>query len=159
MVSKAEEIPIICLRPCRRMFKLKSQPPISLFACLSLVWGSCGGGGSYLPSLSSDPLLPMCLSATDPLRDWPLSPTNKKHTHTCTHAQTETHVLLLCALQVLQHIVKHKFPAHAHKHTRNANNGPEPDQGHVLSSVPFTRTIKGICSHCTYFAFSKAVRP
>lgn len=115
---------------------------------------------SYLPSLCSDPLLPMCLRATDPLRDWPLSPTNNTHTdtHTCTH----THVVFMCSAGVATHCWAYKFPAHAHKHTKNANKGPEPepDLGKILSIAPFPGTItRYMLSLYLLCMFSQLVRP
>ncbi len=118
MVSKAEEIPIICLRPCRRMFKLKSQPPyLSLRLSLTSLrfmwrWG-------FLPPLPFQwPLAPYVSQWNRPPQGSTSFPYKQKtHTH--------THVLLLCALQVLQHTVKHTNSQHMHTNTiRTPTKGP-----------------------------------
>lgn len=103
-MGKAEEIPIICLRPLRRMFKLKSQPPRSLTG-LKFMWR-----WGFLPPL---------------YLHWPLAPTVSQCnrppqglTSSTFRPQKHMHVLHFWALQVLRHIVKQTKTRRKHKNTR-----------------------------------------
>lgn len=129
------------------MFKLKSLPPLSLtlFACLSLVWGSCWGEGSYLPSLFSDPLLPLCLGATGPLRDWPLSPSN--HTYTCTYAHRHTNMrAFFCVAGVATHCQTYKCHEHTHRLTTQT-------KGEVIFCALLYSQDEIMSCHCSCFPY------
>lgn len=103
MVRKAKEIPIICFRPRRRMFKLKSQTPVSLSPLLSVIAWRFMWRWGFQPPLPSSPVTPcsLCVSVQQAppqgLTSSPKSKKRKKKTH------IHVHVLLLGPLQVLSH--------------------------------------------------------
>lgn len=70
-------------------------------------------------------------------------------------------MLLLCALQVLQHIVERPNSLHMHTNTlRMQTKEPEPDLGAVLSIAPFPGTITSyVLSLHLLCMFPQLVRP
>lgn len=107
MVGKAEEIPIICLRPCRRVFKLKSQTPrsLSFFACLK-VHAEVKAPTSPLFPLTS--CSPMCLGAAEN-PDLPEGLTSFPEHIARTHTHRPTRVAFVHAAGV----ATHKHTVHA----------------------------------------------
>lgn len=108
MVREAEEIPIICLRPCRRMFKLKSQPPPSLSSPVSH-WFKV----HVEVRAPTSPLLPLtscslCVSEQQTPSGIDLfPPQTAQHIHTYRHIHTRTRVAFMCAAGVATHCEAH----------------------------------------------------
>lgn len=105
-MGKAEEIPIICLRPHKRMFKLKSQPPLTL-ASLSLTirfmrrWGfppPFSLHWPYAPTVSQRSRRPEGLTSST---FWLQTPTRAD-------ARAHTRVAFLCSAGVVAHCQAYK---------------------------------------------------
>lgn len=134
------------------MFKLKSQPPISLHLSLTSLrfmwrWG-------LLPPPSFQwPLAPYVSQCNRP----PLGLTSFIYKHTHMHMQMHMHihtrVACMCSAGVAT-LGKHTNSMHIQKKKtqRMQTKGPEPRQCNVLCIVLFPRTGKDICFYCFYFA-------